>query len=139
MRYGTSTTPFVLCLLTLSKTCTPPGLFGIHDHAYFRSTLSPSVMCNILGEGDSSSSESKESELKPEFTYRDEKEMLVKRKNGDELAASIAELLRQEGHQIDGFSLEVSIPPIIFENEQAVRLYMKKKYGSELWFQDEAF
>ncbi|KAJ6399683.1 hypothetical protein OIU77_020271 [Salix suchowensis] len=121
-------------------------LFGIHDHAYFRSTLSPSVMCNILGEGDSSSSESNESELKPEvcriclgilqFTYRDEKEMLVKRKNGDELAASIAELLRQEGHQIDGFSLEVSIPPIIFENEQAVRLYMKKKYGSEIWFQD---
>jgi tRNA pseudouridine synthase 10 len=88
-------------------------------------------MCNILGEGDSSSSESMESELKPEvcriclgilqFIYRDEKEMLVKRKNGDELAASIAELTRQEGHQIDGFSLEVSIPPIIFENEQAVR------------------
>eukprot|EP00258_Populus_trichocarpa_P040439 XP_024456458.1 putative tRNA pseudouridine synthase Pus10 isoform X2 [Populus trichocarpa] len=121
-------------------------LFGISDHAYFRSSLSPSVMCNILGEGDSSSSESMESELKPEvcriclgilqFIYRDEKEMLVKRKNGDELAASIAELTRQEGHQIDGFSLEVSIPPIIFENEQAVRLYMKKKYGSELWFQE---
>lgn len=121
-------------------------LFGISDHAYFRSSLSPSVMCNILGEGDSSSSESMESELKLEvcriclgilqFIYRDEKEMLVNRKNGDELAASIAELIRQEGHQIDGFSLEVSIPPIIFENEQAVRLYMKKKYGSELWFQE---
>ncbi|KAJ6921000.1 hypothetical protein NC651_014546 [Populus alba x Populus x berolinensis] len=121
-------------------------LFGIRDHAYFRSSLSPSVLCNILGEGDSSSSESMESELEPEvcriclgilqFTYRDEKEMLVKRKNGDELAASIAELIGQEGHQIDGFSLEVSTPPIIFENEQAVRLYMKKKYGSELWFQE---
>ncbi|CAK7346075.1 unnamed protein product [Dovyalis caffra] len=121
-------------------------LFGIRDHVYFRSSLSPSVMCYILGEGDSSSPETKESELEPEvckiclgvlqFTYRDDKELLVKRQNGNELAASVAELIKQEGHQIDSFCLEVSIPPIIFEKEQAVRLYMKKKYGSELWFQE---
>ncbi|KAG0474442.1 hypothetical protein HPP92_014128 [Vanilla planifolia] len=45
--------------------------------------------------------------------------------------------VKSEGHQIDGFSLEISIPPVIVANENAVRLYMKKKYEHETWFKEK--
>ncbi|KAL9238118.1 hypothetical protein vseg_012588 [Gypsophila vaccaria] len=71
-----------------------------------------------------------------EFTYIDEKQNLVKKDCAKDLAESIAELAKLEGHQVDGFTLEVSIPPIIMENDSAQRLVLKEKYGSEVWFQD---
>lgn len=71
-----------------------------------------------------------------QFTYVNEKQALVNMGCGNDFAALIYELVRKEGHQADGFSLEVSIPPIIVENENAVRLTMKEKYSSEDWFQE---
>ncbi|XP_043714338.1 tRNA pseudouridine synthase Pus10 isoform X2 [Telopea speciosissima] len=72
-----------------------------------------------------------------QFAYSKEKEMLVKKDSASEFAVSIAELVKQEGHQIESFSLEVSVPPIILANERAIWLYMKTKYGSESWFQEK--
>ncbi|KAJ4962712.1 hypothetical protein NE237_022651 [Protea cynaroides] len=71
-----------------------------------------------------------------QFAYCNEKEMLVRKDSATEFAVSIAELVKQEGHQIDSFSLEVSVPPIILANERAICLYMKTKYGSEPWFRE---
>ncbi|KAJ0087298.1 hypothetical protein Patl1_09452 [Pistacia atlantica] len=73
-----------------------------------------------------------------EFAHCDNKAMLVKMENAKDLAVTISDLVKKEGHQIDSFSLEVSIPPIILENENMVWLYVKKKYGSELWFQEKS-
>ncbi|XP_042495230.1 tRNA pseudouridine synthase Pus10 isoform X1 [Macadamia integrifolia] len=72
-----------------------------------------------------------------QFSYSKEKETLVKKYSASEFAVSIAELVKQEGHQIESFSLEVSVPPIILANERAILLYMKRKYGSEPWFQEK--
>ncbi|KAK9740095.1 hypothetical protein RND81_03G010700 [Saponaria officinalis] len=71
-----------------------------------------------------------------EFTYIDEKQNRVKKDCANDFALLIAELAKQEGHQVDGFILEVSIPPIILENDSAKRLFLKEKYGSEVWFKD---
>ncbi|XP_057532257.1 uncharacterized protein LOC130810276 isoform X2 [Amaranthus tricolor] len=71
-----------------------------------------------------------------QFIYVDEKQALVNRGCGSDFAALICELIRKEGHQADSFSLEVSIPPIILENEDAIRLYMKEKYSSKDWFRE---
>ncbi|XP_074286087.1 uncharacterized protein LOC141611451 [Silene latifolia] len=71
-----------------------------------------------------------------QFIYADEKQSLVKKDCANDLAVLIAELARLEGHQIDDFTLEVSIPPIIVEKDNAKRLFIKEKYGSEIWFQD---
>ncbi|ONK72828.1 uncharacterized protein A4U43_C04F23650 [Asparagus officinalis] len=49
----------------------------------------------------------------------------------------VGEVIRRENHQIDGFSLEISIPPVIAANERALRLYLKKKYDCEEWFKDK--
>lgn len=51
-----------------------------------------------------------------QFTYCDDKEMVVKKSTND-MAVAISELVKREGYQIDSFSLEVSIPPLILENE----------------------
>ncbi|XP_050222085.1 uncharacterized protein LOC126672182 [Mercurialis annua] len=110
-------------------------LLGIQEH-----------MCNMLGEpleGYESMKDwctSKESEVCSvclgilQCTHYDDKGVLVKKENALNLSASIVESIKQQGHQIDSFSLEVSIPSIIQENENIVRLYMERKYKLELWF-----
>ena len=37
------------------------------------------------------------------------------------MAALLADTVRGDGHQIDSFSLEVSMPPVILENETAIQ------------------
>ncbi|KAJ4832908.1 hypothetical protein Tsubulata_026922 [Turnera subulata] len=138
-------------------------LFGIHGHVYFSPSLclpdthsllgelmhldKPSMSPLLNGDGDlNNHSTSKGYEAEQEFcrvclgilqfTYRDDEEKLVKSQTPGDLASTIAALLKREGHQFDSFSLEVSVPPITLENENSVRLYMKKKYGSEVWFKE---
>ncbi|XAR64243.1 hypothetical protein NMG60_11024510 [Bertholletia excelsa] len=72
-----------------------------------------------------------------QFAYGNDKQMLMSRDSASDFALLIAEVVNREGYQIDDFSLEVSIPSSIIENEQEVWLYMKKKYGSEVWFQEK--
>lgn len=38
----------------------------------------------------------------------------------DDFTAAIAELVKRENHHIEGFSIEVSIPPVIVANERAI-------------------
>ncbi|PKU83749.1 putative tRNA pseudouridine synthase Pus10 [Dendrobium catenatum] len=56
----------------------------------------------------------------------------------DVFVEKIAESIKIANHQIDGFFLEVSIPPVIVANERSIWSYMKKKYDSEAWFKNKA-
>ncbi|XP_059459456.1 uncharacterized protein LOC132189009 isoform X2 [Corylus avellana] len=121
-------------------------LFGTRDNIYSCSSHSPSILSSVLKEHEDSSRRPTSEELEVEavlctlclgilqFTYCDDKEMVVK-KSANDMAVAVSELVKREGYQIDSFSLEVSIPPLILENEHLFWLYMKSKYGSELWFQ----
>jgi tRNA pseudouridine synthase 10 len=55
-----------------------------------------------------------------QFTYCDDKKNHVKKESANDMAVAVSELVKREGYQIDSFSLEVSIPPIILENEHSV-------------------
>lgn len=120
-------------------------LFGIQRRIPRFFSVSSSILWCMLGDKeDSVSLTYMESTLCSlclgvlQFTYCDDKGMLVKMESANDFAAKIAELVKQEGHQVDSFSIEVSIPPVILENERIVRLHMKKKYESELWFQESS-
>lgn len=54
------------------------------------------------------------------FVYHDEKGTLIKKDSANEFAAVIAEAVKKDHGQIDSFSLEVSLPSLVMENEQAV-------------------
>ncbi|KAL7128233.1 hypothetical protein ABFS83_14G302400 [Erythranthe nasuta] len=72
-----------------------------------------------------------------QFVYSDEKGVLVKKSNAGDFAAAIGDAVKQEGHEIDNFCLEVSLPPTVVEKEQAVWSYIEKKYNSESWFSEK--
>lgn len=57
----------------------------------------------------------------------------------DNMSSVIFQAVHGESYQVDEFSLEISLPPVIAANERAVRLYMKQKYGNENWFKDKMF
>ncbi|GAB2284673.1 hypothetical protein Dimus_019125 [Dionaea muscipula] len=69
-----------------------------------------------------------------QLRYIDGNRSLVKHESYNDFAASISKLVKQEGHEADCFTLEVSIPSFIVESEEEARLWMEKKYGSEAWF-----
>ncbi|KAL5778307.1 hypothetical protein ACOSP7_011233 [Xanthoceras sorbifolium] len=106
----------------------------------------PSLLSDFLGEQTDSDKHVEDIEPKScsiclgvlQFVYCDNKETLVKKESANDMAATIADEVKKEGYQIDSFSLEVSLPPIILENENMAWLYVKKKYGSELWFQERS-
>lgn len=54
-----------------------------------------------------------------QFTYSEDKKV-VKKESVDGLAAYICNLIREQGFEIDSFSLEVSIPSVVLENERIV-------------------
>ncbi|KAF7138274.1 hypothetical protein RHSIM_Rhsim07G0252700 [Rhododendron simsii] len=126
-------------LLTSALSATVEKLMGLEGHMEHKDHGSKENPC--------SQQSSEGSELEPklckiclgilQFVYRDNREMVVKRACPYDFAVFITELVKQERHQIDNFSLEVSIPSSVVENEQAVLLYMKRKYDSELWFQEK--
>ncbi|KAJ1272284.1 hypothetical protein BS78_06G190400 [Paspalum vaginatum] len=57
----------------------------------------------------------------------------------DNISSMISQVVQRDGYQIDEFSLEISLPPVIVANERALRLYMKQKYVNENWFKDKTF
>ncbi|XP_015887395.1 uncharacterized protein LOC107422452 isoform X1 [Ziziphus jujuba] len=143
----------VECLLS-AKVCNQCilRLFGISEHLYYVSTLSPWLLSSVFGDFTDSEKQkctkSKDSKVDSvlcsvclgilQIIYCYDKELVVNKKSANDLAITIADLIKQEGYQIDGFSLEVSIPPVIQENESSVWLCLKKKFGSELWFQGKS-
>ncbi|CAN6582421.1 unnamed protein product [Malus baccata var. baccata] len=121
-------------------------LFGIREHDYYRSSLSRSILSSVLGDSEKHLVDSNVREPVVcrvclgilQFTYSADNKLVVERESASELAVSISDLIRQQGFQIDSFSLEVSIPPIIQENDRIAWLYMKRKFESELWFQGKS-
>lgn len=55
-----------------------------------------------------------------QFLYYDQQDVLVKRDCVSDFASTIADVIKQDGHIIDNFSLEVSLPQFIMENEESV-------------------
>ncbi|KAK9164633.1 hypothetical protein Syun_005535 [Stephania yunnanensis] len=131
-------------------------LLGVHGHVYSCSSLSPSILCAVLEESKPNYGGVEESGLEPiddsnvlqkalfcsvcmgilQFSNVDEGGVLVRRDGARELAASVAEFVKRDGHDIDGFAIDILIPSIVSANERAARLHMKKKYGSERWFKE---
>ncbi|KAF5196770.1 Pseudouridine synthase family protein, partial [Thalictrum thalictroides] len=72
-----------------------------------------------------------------QFSYSEGTDVFVKKDQVSEFAAAIAQTVKNEAYEINSFALEISVPAIVVANEHAIRLYMKRKYGSELWFQDK--
>lgn len=72
-----------------------------------------------------------------QFVYRDAKEMLAKKGSAIDFATTIADVVKLEGHQIESFSLELSLPPIIVNNEESIWSYMKKTYESKPWYHEK--
>ncbi|KAH9693646.1 tRNA pseudouridine(55) synthase [Citrus sinensis] len=105
-----------------------------------------SLLCHVLGE--QADLHQNISSVEPnicrsclgilQFTYCGDKERVVENESACDFAVAIAELVKKEGHQIDSFSLEVSMPPTILENENKLSLYVKRKYRSEAWFKDRS-
>ncbi|XP_020547511.1 putative tRNA pseudouridine synthase Pus10 isoform X2 [Sesamum indicum] len=136
-------------------------LFSLHEQICSRPSLVTPILSTILREvtgceGDGTSSSPRETkdlndleslrEVKEEikvcsvclgilqFLYNDDNGTLVKKDSASDFAAAMEEVVKQEGHQSDSFSLEVSLPQDVVENEQAVWLYIQEKYSSESWF-----
>lgn len=55
-----------------------------------------------------------------QFLYYDDTGTLLKKYSADDFAVVISELVKQQYQQIDSFSLEVSLPSVVTENDQAV-------------------
>ncbi|KAK7376663.1 hypothetical protein VNO80_02077 [Phaseolus coccineus] len=69
-----------------------------------------------------------------QFTYySDDTQTLLQNHN---LPLLIADTVKRHAYQFHTFSLEVSIPPIILHNDNSLRSYMKTKFGSQPWFQE---
>ncbi|XP_028765156.1 putative tRNA pseudouridine synthase Pus10 isoform X2 [Neltuma alba] len=136
-------------------------LFGVQGRIYSCSLLSSSTMSCIIGgstdldrdtmdscfrkcENLSSSKEPKcDATLCSlclgilQFRFSRDTRPLLKKNTPDAMAVLIADTVRKDGHQIDSFSLEVSVPPVILENENGIQSYMRTKYGAEPWFQEK--
>ncbi|CAL0303488.1 unnamed protein product [Lupinus luteus] len=117
-------------------------VFGVRGRIY----ASPDLAVNNLKDNLKSSENSntaKETKLCRlclgilQFRFVDEKEVVVKKDSVDDMAVLIAEMVKKEGYQIDGFSFEVSVPPVLLENDNSFWSYMKSKFGSEPWFQEK--
>lgn len=141
-------------------------LFGVQGQAYSCSSITASMLQSFIEEQKSCdsgiaenglvsggpvqcSSISQESENSQAYCciclgllqlacHQDQETMTIcKGRSIDDFTATIAELVKKEDHHIDGFSIEVSIPPVIVANERAIWLYMKKKYNCEDWSKDK--
>lgn len=57
-----------------------------------------------------------------QFAHQDQElmKLLTNRVPVDDFTLTIAELVKKEDYHIDGFSIEVSIPPVIVANEHAI-------------------
>ncbi|KAL4335431.1 hypothetical protein GQ457_07G027430 [Hibiscus cannabinus] len=116
-------------------------IFGTEDRIYCHPLLPQSMLRSILEEVAGFKSEGNFQICSIclgilQFCYCDDKETMVKMESPNDMALIIAQLVKKEGHQIDGFSLEVSVPQLILENESSLLSGMKKRYESEPWFQE---
>ncbi|XP_074373005.1 uncharacterized protein LOC141713470 [Apium graveolens] len=137
-------------------------IFGMHECLCSSATLTTSVLYSNIGKGLVSKEElnTKGSQAAKDpgdlgtcqelisgdfvcriclgilqFLYYNQQNVLVKRDSARDFALTIADFVKQDGHVADNFSLELSLPPLILENEESVLSIIKKKYHSEEWYQ----
>ncbi|XP_071697918.1 uncharacterized protein [Rutidosis leptorrhynchoides] len=125
-------------------------IFNVHEGIY--ALVSPKNLNAIIGKVTETEDvncliSSQESELKSsvcpvclgvlQFSYRDKDKILVEKDHAGDFATVVAEFVKKECYEISSFTLEVSLPTLITENEQAIQSYMKNKYASEGWFQEK--
>lgn len=55
-----------------------------------------------------------------QFSYLDERDTLLGKDHAEDFAMAIAESVKEKGHEIPSFTLEVSLPTLITENEQVI-------------------
>ncbi|KAJ0851887.1 putative tRNA pseudouridine synthase Pus10 [Helianthus annuus] len=72
-----------------------------------------------------------------QFSYRDQRDVLVEKDHAADFATLVAESVKEKYDEIASFTLEVSLPTLITENESVILSYMKEKYASEVWFQEK--
>ncbi|KAK4348889.1 hypothetical protein RND71_031644 [Anisodus tanguticus] len=121
-------------------------LFGLHELMCAHPSLSISKWCDILEDvmrkkdidtadhpqkdGEFSNEQSHQERSREtkfckicigilQFLYNDDTGTLFKKYSADDFALVIAELVKQQYQQIDSFSLEVSLPSAVTENDQA--------------------
>ncbi|XP_027330559.1 putative tRNA pseudouridine synthase Pus10 isoform X2 [Abrus precatorius] len=107
-------------------------LFGVQGRVY----ATPSLSASILQPPPTQNHESQLCTLCLgilQFMFSTDDETLVQ---NDDLPRLIADTVKRQDYRFDSFSLEVSIPPIILHNDNSLRSYMKTKYGSQPWFQE---
>ncbi|WOG97739.1 hypothetical protein DCAR_0417080 [Daucus carota subsp. sativus] len=118
-------------------------IFLVHECLYSCAKLSPSLLYSNIENGSESEGELNINEDYVcriclgilQFVYYDQQNVLVKSDSARDFALMIADAVKKEGHLVDSFSLEVSLPPLISENENLVWSIIKKKYHSEEWYQ----
>ncbi|KVI07715.1 Pseudouridine synthase, catalytic domain-containing protein [Cynara cardunculus var. scolymus] len=135
-------------------------LFDVQEGIY--ALVSPTTLYSIIGKGTQveamatkssgetedvkilhSSQESEKSSVCSvclgalQFSYCDERDVLVEKDHAEDFARTVAESVKEKCHEIASYSLEVSLPTVINENEEVIVSYMKKKYASEVWFQEK--
>lgn len=122
-------------------------LFGIRGDVYSCQDLSPSVIYSLL-EIATVADESIQREVSDgfrgteldiglcciclgvlQFYHRDGSGKEVKNQSPIDVASIIGEIVKKEGHIVGDFSLEISVPPIILENEHAARLVCLQNFG----------
>ncbi|KAK9059436.1 hypothetical protein SSX86_020138 [Deinandra increscens subsp. villosa] len=125
-------------------------LFNIHEGIH--ALVSPTILYSIIEKATKLEAVTTKCSQMPEgksnicsiclgvmqFSYRDQREMLVEKDHAADFAMMIAESVKEKYHEITSFTLEVSLPTLIIENESVILSYMKKKYASEVWFQEKS-
>ncbi|KAD7477083.1 hypothetical protein E3N88_00219 [Mikania micrantha] len=123
-------------------------VFNIHEGIY--ALVSPTTLYSIIEKATELEAETTKSFQKSEvksnicpiclgvmqFSYHDQRDMLLEKDHAADFAMTVAESVKEKYQEIASFTLEVSLPTIITENESVIVSYMKKKYASEVWFQD---
>ncbi|KAI3797028.1 hypothetical protein L1987_39718 [Smallanthus sonchifolius] len=124
-------------------------LFIIHEGIY--ALISPTILYSIIEKATEveavTTNSSQKSEVKSsicsiclgvmQFIYRDQTDILVEKDHAADFAMLVAESVKEKYHEIASFTLEVSLPTLITENESVILSHMKKKYASEVWFQEK--
>ncbi|KAL1561122.1 tRNA pseudouridine(55) synthase [Salvia divinorum] len=91
--------------------------FGLHEHICSRPSVTTPLLSAILREveehGDAGAA------------------------NGGVGESKVADPVKQGGYQIDSFCLQVSLPSVVLDNEQAVWSYIKEKYSFETWLTEK--
>lgn len=110
-------------------------LFGVHEPVYSCSLLTSSMLLSFLKEEKGFQCDSLDSEVDSEnngylcsiclgilqLAYSRGGELLdsPEKMSVEDFAGRVAEVIKKEDHQTDGFSIEISVPPVIVANERA--------------------